>query len=112
MAEFVKVMEEKKRMCNFFYQCNNCDILREYKTQNYHLCRKFIQDYPQDAEKIIMEWAKNNPIITNADKLREIFPNANIEKICINSLETNFTGCLGGNCQRCRSDFLNSPYEK
>lgn len=39
----------------------------------YVSCDIFMSKHPENAEKIIMEWAKENPAKTNADKFKEVF---------------------------------------
>ena len=65
MAEFVEVMKQKKRMCNDCEQVNMCH--KCYGSMNY------INQNPQEAEEIIMKWASEHPIKTNADKFKEVF---------------------------------------
>lgn len=73
MAEFVEVMNQKLRMCNYFKQdCNKCNL--SYKANGLNVvCTKCLSCYPEEAEKIIMDWAKEHPIVTNKDKFREVF---------------------------------------
>lgn len=36
-------------------------------------CDNFMGNNPEEAEKIIMDWAKEHPAVTNADKFKEVF---------------------------------------
>lgn len=36
-------------------------------------CTTIITENPKEAEEIIMKWAKENPIKTNAEKFKEVF---------------------------------------
>lgn len=71
MAEFVEVMKNKNRMCKS-HDCSSCAISSIKNTKNI-VCEDFIINYPQEAEEIIMAWAKEHPIKTNADKFKEVF---------------------------------------
>lgn len=73
MAEFVEVIKQKSRMCNpknmTCYQCE----LSASKNGSHVLCEEFMRHYPEKYEKVIMDWAKEHPIKTNADKFKEVF---------------------------------------
>lgn len=64
MAEFVEVIRQKDRICNS-YDCNECPLKSG--------CMSLIVNEPEKAEQIIMEWAKEHPSKTNADKFKEVF---------------------------------------
>lgn len=74
MAEFTEVMKQKSRMCKS--NIENC-LLRcpMYKTENGRnmQCASFMSSYPQEAESIIMDWAKEHPVKINIEKFTEIF---------------------------------------
>lgn len=91
MAEFCEVMKQRGRMCDSYKgKCGECglNILKNGKGM---CCNDFFEHYPQKAEKIIMDWAKGHPVMTNADKFREVF---GIE------IRYNITKC---NLFRCKS---------
>ena len=69
MAEFVKVMEERQRMCNSYTICRQCriDAIRN------DVCDVWIARNSKEAEQIIMEWAAEHQIKTNRDKFKEVF---------------------------------------
>ena len=71
MAEFQTVLKERERMCNCFDFCVHCP-LRKVQTRSV-LCRDWTFCNPAEAEKIIMQWAAENPFKTNGDKFREVF---------------------------------------
>ena len=56
MAEFQMVMGELDRMCKSI-DCFDCIIGIKAKTL-WMGCKEFIVDYPNESERIIMEWAK------------------------------------------------------
>lgn len=59
MAEFVAVMKEYRRMCDKNV-CEECTLYRENNPANFE-CVEFMEAYPEEAEKIIMNWAKAHP---------------------------------------------------
>ncbi len=68
MAEFVTVMKELKRLCDG-RQCSECPM-NIFKTLD---CQIWIRYNPFEAERIIMQWAAENPIVTNSMKFKEVF---------------------------------------
>lgn len=89
MAEFCEVMKQKMRMCDYIkktysYKCSNCGL----SVDNNHvlLCGLFMEQYPDESEKIIMDWAKEHPepqYPTWEEWQNDNFPNAsNIFTAC------------------------------
>jgi len=70
MAEFVRVMKEKKRMCEMLPTCANCHI---YRLMSEQTCLQWIPQHLEEAEHIIMQWAAENPIKTNRMRFEEVF---------------------------------------
>ena len=72
MAEFQTVMRERKRMCKQIGDCSKCPIsFQNNQTQSF--CSTFMAESPEDAERIIMQWADEHPIMTNRRKFEEVF---------------------------------------
>lgn len=95
MAEFTEVMKQKKRMCerDEIY-CVECKL--EYGNNGSKLpCYDFIMAHPKEAEEIIMAWAKEHPINTNADKFKEVFGFIPDSECCPSKCPEN--GCI--NCE-------------
>ena len=69
MAEFQKVMQERQRMCNSYRSCSQCRINAVLND----ICTVWITKNPEEAERIIMKWAAEHPIMTNARKFEEVF---------------------------------------
>lgn len=92
MAEFIEVIKQRERMCC----CSKCDSCLIHKENNgYYLdCSLFIVEHPQEAEEIIMNWAKEHPIKTNADKFKEVFGFEPCTDLCV--LEKNIK------CKECK----------
>lgn len=64
MAEFVEVMKKQVEMCKSFGICamtmHPCCGLSAENNGKHLPCHTFVTMYPAEAEKIIMEWAKEN----------------------------------------------------
>ena len=72
MAEFQKVMSEYRRLCEG-RRCASCPILEKVEKAKENYCSAWVTNHPEEAEHIIMQWAKENPIKTNRDKFKEVF---------------------------------------
>lgn len=78
MAEFVEVVNQWKRICKNFKNCSDGCPLSKHSGES--LCSTMC-DYPveeQDEiamrfEEVVMNWAQNHPVETNAMKLEEVF---------------------------------------
>ena len=71
MAEYQEVIKQFKRMCrSFSNSCDRCPIKNHREI--FH-CWRWISEEPELAEEIIMNWAKENPSVTNRDKFKEVF---------------------------------------
>lgn len=72
-ADFVEVMKHRKTMCDALKpDCSSCGLCSD--NNNHHVgCNIFIYNYSEQAEEIIMNWAKEHPVKTNADKFKEVF---------------------------------------
>lgn len=73
MAEFVEIIDTKRRICETHKECYGCELCIGDKNGGYMSCSTFMECCPQNAEEIIMNWAKEHPIMTNKDKLKEVF---------------------------------------
>ena len=71
MAEFHTVMKEKRRMCKQIGDCSKCPISFLNNKSSY--CTTFMAESPEDAERIIMQWATEHPLMTNRRKFEEVF---------------------------------------
>ena len=68
MAEFEKVAAEMTRMCGHYEGfCKECPLGFAAS------CRNWVIGQPEEAEEIIMKWAKEHPLVTNGDKFQEVF---------------------------------------
>lgn len=70
--EFQEFWKQKERMCGEQSTCETCPMNGMRFDYN-NFCAKVIEKNPQQAEQIVEQWAKEHPVITNADKFREVF---------------------------------------
>ena len=78
MAEFVTVMKERKRICEYnkkAFNCTNCE-LSSTKNGSSLTCYVYIARFSEEAEKIIMDWAVEHPAETMKEHFFKLFPNA------------------------------------
>lgn len=75
MAEFVTVMKERQRMCDSFSnrQCTGCPF-EDCRSIKNIACEAVLFISPEEAEKIIMDWAAEHPQKTLADRFYKLFP--------------------------------------
>ncbi len=75
MAEFVKVIKERKRMCDSFESCSyGCPIYKSCGS----LCVNWMSQHPEEAERIIIQWAAEHPEPDPAfEKLKTILDSGN-----------------------------------
>lgn len=72
MAEFSNVMRERKRMCKAVMTCSKCPLSAiNNKAKTY--CDAFMSESPAEADRIIMQWSKEHPAMTNRRKFEEVF---------------------------------------
>lgn len=72
MAEFMTVMREYGRMCDGSIRCEECPIASKNNGRGV-ACHLFVRQFPEETERIIMQWAEKHPIMTNRRKFEEVF---------------------------------------
>lgn len=64
MAEFQEVMKQRDRMCKHYlstdHNCENCPLDKARKSTILQ-CFRYIAEYYQEAENVIMSWAAEHP---------------------------------------------------
>lgn len=111
MAEFQEVARQYERMCDYFkdkFGCESCPLCSS-KNESGKSCVFVFYSEPRQAEEIIMKWAKEHPMQTNADKFKEVF-----------GMELFHDGCGGVSCPsddtKCKEciykDFWNQEYKE
>lgn len=68
--EFKEVVKIRNRMCNYYKSCDDCP-LGEVSCVDGFFKVENIDGY----ERILEEWAKKHPVMTNADKYIEVIKN-------------------------------------
>lgn len=117
MAEFKEVAKIAKRMCDKNERMcitNSCPLsyLQNRKDLN---CGELMKEYPEEYEHICLDWAKENPEITNKDKMYQIVKEAFGEDVASNT--TSLGSCdlieCELNCAYCQyKGFWDKPYVK
>ena len=70
MAEYQEVIKHFNRMCDSHKFCDACEINDARAT---FTCYRWLTENPTRAEEIILKWAKENPLMTNRMKFKEVF---------------------------------------
>lgn len=74
--EFKEFCKERSRMCDKYLicedvACKGCPL--DYIRSDAEGCLSTCVGNPDEAEKIVSEWAKKHPIVRNVDKFQEVF---------------------------------------
>lgn len=97
MADFVEVIKIRKRMCESI-RCNECGLSGVNNGKGTG-CENFSTRHPEQAQEIILKWAEERPIKTNADKFREMFGLA--EEEFNPATGCSYLKCSGRRCCEC-----------
>lgn len=87
MAEFQKIAKERERMCESVNGCKECPM---YNLTQGNFCGTKILNHPEESERIIMKWAKENPLMTNRMKFKEVFGFDYTDEFCATHKETEW----------------------
>lgn len=112
MAEFAEVVKQKARMCKTIVTCIDCKLNFANNDDNED-CVGFIDNYPEKAEKIIMEWAAAHPeprYPSWADGWKQLFPEATLTDTLYSAAPCprHFIQRSLDKCDSCK-DCLNEP---
>lgn len=110
MAEFIQVIKNLKRMCKDAGKCGKCPMkmLGDVEGSIYR-CKVTVMENPEETERIVMEWAKEHPAKTNAEKFKEVFGK---ELNIVNSSECDGFTCPTSTCGDCEfNGFWSKEYE-
>lgn len=94
--EAIDYLKESNRMCESFENCHECPLnmaSRKYE----ETCRFMTKTHPAEVVEVIEQWSKEHPIITNAQKFKEVFGFSVEDKYTMRSDVT---------------DWLNKPYKE
>lgn len=111
--EALKYFEIKKRMTNKCeMDCVDCPLYHANNNKKLG-CKRFETLYPNEAIKIVEDWDKENPLITNKDKyfkvMKETFGNDFTMDVCSNGIPQ--CRCDSFNCSKCE-EFWGREYKK
>lgn len=81
--EFKEFCKHYKRVCGK-HSCRNCPLNEIQVKSSARICLNGCTEYPDEAEKIVSEWAKKHPIVRNIDKFQEVFGDG-ITQLCKNN---------------------------
>ena len=70
--EFKEAIKTRKRMCDYYKNCNCCPI---EKFEDGCMITLEGAEELDEYERILEEWAKEHPVMTNADKYIEVIKN-------------------------------------
>ena len=90
--DLMKALEIKHRMCASFTNCRNCDFNTKID------CDTYVLKHREEAAKILLDWEKAHPVVTNLDKVLELFPKE------ISQHLTVLYGCNGVACPNGHTD--------
>ena len=108
MAEFQEVMKHRKRMCASYNGCYGC-VFRESNC----VVTDFILSKSKKAEEIIMKWAEEHPLQTNADKFKEVFGLDAYKEASLSFCPFINDGCSAEDCEKCgKSHFWQQEYKE
>ena len=57
----VKFLREKVRMCNENSTCNQCELYKSEIDCTGISCKKWMEEYPEDAVAFVEKWASEHP---------------------------------------------------
>lgn len=110
----IDYVKGKQRMCNFYQYCKDCPF--DHKITGIG-CEAAIEEFPEEAIKIVQTWNNEHPMKTRMQQLLELYPRAitnmagNILTICPKDLDTDFKCPKHSVCIKCQEDFWKQEVE-
>ena len=117
--EFKEAIKIRRRMCNYYVECDDCPL---YKPSRY--CKNFpmSEEEIDEYEKILEEWAKEHPVVTNAEKYIEVIKNtfgaklnetqmSQVRGICVKGVVGLNVACNTTHCSECMK-WWNEEYKE
>ena len=101
------------RMCKFYKNCDDCPLAKSTA-----ICQVFIEEHPDRANEIILNWCKEHPVETRQDKFLKIFPNAITDNDgvllgCPKHVDKDFRCATNGRfCTKCRKEYWLAEVEE
>lgn len=102
--EFQEFWKERKRLCGHYKECDLCPMHSILASTS---CEVGCVKNPKEAEQIVKKWANEHPIVTNADKFKEVFgvPIGSYGAPCPPALTIYEIGTMSNN------DWLHAEYQ-
>lgn len=112
----VKFLREKVRMCNENPTCNQCELYKSEIDCTGSSCKKWMEEYPEDAVAFVEKWAAEHPTKTRQSVFLEQYPEARLMQdgvlsICPIAISSAYRGEDGScanpseKCDDCRRKF-------
>ena len=122
MMDAVKFLREKVRMCNENSTCNQCELYKSEIDCTGISCKKWMEEYPEDAVAFVEKWAAEHPIKTRQSVFLEQYPEAELSQdgiltICPSEVSAAYRGKKGrcklsyAKCADCRRKFWSAEVE-
>lgn len=115
----VKFLREKVRMCNENSTCNQCELYKSEIDCTGISCKKWMEEYPEDAVAFVEKWAAEHPIKTRQSEFLKLFPGADVGETdgCLtldpcNVYKKMRKECEGRKCSECRKEFWFTEVEE
>lgn len=119
----VKFLREKVRMCNENSTCNQCELYKSEIDCTGISCKKWMEEYPEDAVAFVEKWAAEHPIKTRQSVFLAQYPEAELAQdgilmICPTSISAAYREKEGScdsrsdSCTECRRKFWSAEVEE
>lgn len=112
----VKFLKTLRRMCNENPTCNQCELYKSEIACTGILCKKWMEEYPEDAVAFMEKWATEHPAKTRQSEFLKQWPEADVDEngvlqtcpALISASHRDQTGgcaTLSNKCENCRKAF-------
>lgn len=113
----VKFLREKGRMCNENSTCNQCELYKSEIDCTGSSCKKWMEEYPEDAVAFMEKWAAEHPIKTRQSEFLKHYPDARTFSGCLNVCPRELFGdtkinCNAQPCYECKKEFWLAEVEE
>lgn len=119
----VKFLREKARMCNENPTCNQCELYKSEIDCTGSSCKKWMEEYPEDAVAFVEKWAAEHPTKTRQSEFLKHYPEAELAQdgillICPTSISAAYRekdeSCdsRSDTCAGCRRKFWLAEVEE
>lgn len=117
----IKFLREKVRMCNENSTCNQCELYKSEIDCTGISCKKWMEEYPEDAVAFVEKWASEHPIKTRQSVFLEQWPEAalyidGVLDLCPRRVSADHRNdaslCVTRSCNDCRRKFWLAEVEE